>query len=203
MKTHQILAIAEYQIRTHGWTSKAQAQFIDAPRSTAELVLENMDAPITDADSAVASAVRAWAASLSPTNSFEHNLKEILAQDEIETCQAGLVASSVWWFHKAERRDAQASRWDAIRERSRYQGAKGVRQDLTVEVLSYQVVRWYHLYRFVDSDNNLYLTFRATALRQGAEPIAVGTLISIRATVKRHEVFRGTEQTILGRVSLV
>ena len=158
-----------------------------------------------DEAEAKAEEVMDWAKGLSPRGDFEANLKAALASPIATRRNFGLIvcASSVMDKTIERQREAAKARAEAKAAGSHY-GTVGVRFDGAAGVVdgvtpsesfygtSYRVK--------ITLDTGSQLVWWAT--RRPSDEIKEGTKVSVRATVKRHDEYKGVPQTIVNRAVL-
>jgi hypothetical protein len=193
------------EIRCNGWVSRSKA--LDRSDSTADQALNqifgrafieprNRIEPSAK-DWETAQAALKWARTeltqKETPNDYEWNLLTACAEDVIPYELAGIVASLIPAYNKAQERKIQAGRSD-------YQGAVGERQLFDgLEVVGINHLDGLYgvtvLHRFQDASENVYVWFSSGS---GAE-LDMGRVYSGKATVKDHKEYRGIKQTILTR----
>jgi hypothetical protein len=141
---------------------------------------------------------------------YENSLRVAMASGIAHPKFAGLIASSVQFYNRDLEKRARNESWATMVANSTFQGIVGERQVFEgLQVVSYRT--WQndygttHFYSFVDSTGNAYTYFASKDM-----DLSVGQIVSLRATVKKHEnytpKFAGAvtyAQTILTRCALV
>ena len=214
-------------IREDGWLSRGEARERGSgERSTCDLAfslgvyadpkLPEADRYVpTEKDYNLASAVVEFCedhfagCDVDALSDYENSLRVAMASGIAHPKFAGLVASSVGFYKRdLEKRERRES-WAEMVRKSRFQGVVGERGVFEgLRVLSHR--EWgtdfgvTHFYSFCDGQGNAFAYFASRDM-----DLEVGQTVSLRGTVKRHEVrtpkFEGAvgyEQTTLTRCSL-
>jgi hypothetical protein len=141
---------------------------------------------------------------------YESSLRVAMASGIAHPKFAGLIASSVGFYQRDIEKKIRQESWAKIIASSRFQGVVGERGLFEVlKVLAYRTWEgeWgaKHFYSFVDEAGNAYAYFATRDM-----DLAVGQVVSLRATVKKHEMRTPKHgdatpyaQTLLTRCSLV
>jgi hypothetical protein len=141
---------------------------------------------------------------------YENSLRVAMASGIAHPKFAGLIASSVQFYNRDLEKRTRNESWAKMVASSTFQGVVGERQVFEgLQVVSYRT--WQndygttHFYSFNDANGNAYTYFASKDM-----DLSVGQIISLRATVKKHEnytpKFAGAvtyAQTILTRCALV
>ena len=218
------LAIVGVAIRGYGWLSRTKARET-GERSTADIAWGAMVNDksreyfiadcgwVTEADAATAAAAIAWAADLHNTavdfNDYLYSINVVARAAVVEGRTDGLAASIVSGYLREVDRAAMAAR----EAHSVYFGEVGKREDFTLtlatEPRSFESnwgASW--LYKFTDAAGNI-ATWWASDNGLGdcdAEGVfhalVVGDTKVFKATIKKHEEFRGVRNTVLTRVAI-
>ncbi len=199
LKTEGYLAWVMMTIRQHGWMSRSKAQY---GNSTTDVAVDSLmgnrepDKPQpTDSDRDLANKALVWAreelAQRANLNDYEWNLVRVSEADTIEFRWIGYVASIMpAYLRENERKQENGT--------SEYVGEVGKRsefQGLTVSNIIYREGNYgtTAIHKFVDVAGNCLTWFSS---RQSLE---LGETYSGKATVKKHDEFRGIKQTVLTR----
>jgi hypothetical protein len=123
---------------------------------------------------------------------YEHNLMVATAYDSVPPENAGLVASLIVTYRRAQDRTRKA-------KQSQHVGTPGKRQEftgLTVTRVSSFDTRYgvSHRYNFVDGEGNVLTWLTKKRLENGVT-------YQGKATVKKHDEWRGVKQTVITRCS--
>lgn len=200
---NKVLEKTNAVIRECGWLSKGRARaeerFFEA---TADIVerefLDIKPSFKTDKeDENVAKNVIKWVAELSGKSDYEYNLKVALEDDYVSLASMGIVCSAVamYRFHleKQQEKKAENTQTDWV-------GEIGKRQLFDVILISKKYIEGRFgtttLHRFSDNQGNLIIWFGSNdRMEEGKE-------YKIKATVKKHDEYRGKKQTVVNRASL-
>lgn len=201
------LAYTAWSIRNHGWTSRGDVY--DGTKqgpATADLALNALfakydQAEILESDQELAKATIEWVrnevVAKDSLNDYEHNLTVVLADDYITFKQVGIAASAIVAYkreqeHRAEQEKAKDSEYvGTIKKRQVFEN---------LELLtSWSIEGYYgltHIYKFVDQSGNVLVWFSSSF-----KDWDNGDKFSGKATVKKHEEYKGIKQTTLTRCS--
>lgn len=211
--TKEFLIVCAALIEMYGWTSKRDESMDPYTRtSTASRAMnhfykEDEDLEITDRHEAKALEALAWLEETigqkpdDELNGYQYNLLIAGTREYTATKHAGIVASLISAYERSkmtkETRERQAAE-------SEYQGEVGKRDDFILKVVrrfdmergSYSgygtdVVRL----TIMEDDNGNVFLWRTTAvcLEEGEK------FYKVRGTVKAHDEYQGTKQTVLTR----
>jgi hypothetical protein len=216
-------------IETYGWVGKSQAGFDRAPTASrtwdfwrasykaggetvipaAELKAFMRTEGVRDAMKAKAVAVLEWAKALTGANGYEYNLGVAARQENVTPKDCGIIASAVVAHFKAmeseaarlQRETNNAARLaaDAVRPESQHVGIVGQRTDFNgLKVVMIRKTEGAYgvtsVVKFNDEAGNVVVWFAT-----GVPDIDEGDTVSIKATVKAHDEFRGVRQTVVTR----
>jgi hypothetical protein len=141
---------------------------------------------------------------------YENSLRVAMGSGIAHPKFAGLIASSVQFYNRDIEKRAKNENWAKMVAGSKFQGVVGERQVFEgLKVLScrswqndYGVT---HFYSFIDENGNAFTYFASKDM-----DLSVGQIVSLKATVKKHEnytpKFAGAityAQTVLTRCALV
>ena len=223
-----VLRATALAVRKWGWRSRTKAQeegglataddvrgLLDPPKLSGKertRILEIWAEFREEGDGATAKEALTWARALGADgrrlSDYEHNLKTLLTDETVDVRGLGLACSAIAAHARATEKELAFKRWAKIGENSQYQGEVGKRMELWAEVMSYRALegQWgaTHLYKLVDDAGNLYTWFGSKTLydTNGCHP-RLGDRVRVKATVKKHEAFRGVRQTVITRTSLL
>jgi len=203
------LAWASFSIRKYGWTSgKAAYEFhtvstngsIGSLKSAYRKSGEIEDI-YTDKDIAVAKEVIAWVRGVDATGSdYLQNLKAIFEMDNIEQRSTGLAVSAVPQYHRALEKEMEEKK-RISQKGSKHIGEIGKRTIFTVTVLGISHVDsqfgTMNIHRMITGEGNVLVAFSMP------EDLTVGQEYAIKATVKRHDVFKEISQTVVNRPKII
>lgn len=203
---------AATMIRVHGWTSRASARDYGL-QSTSEAAIAYLDpwtraereeaariGDPTDEDVAKADAAIEWVRTSfagRDLSDFEHNVASIVAAGSVTRKTAGLAAAILPCHARALDKVAERAKTEKVD--SQYIGEVGTRIDLEVEIAAAIPIEsdfgFSTLVKMLDHQGNVLSTFYS-----GSKTIpAVGEKCVLRATVKKHEEYKGTRQTQVSR----
>jgi hypothetical protein len=193
-------------IREYGFVSAKESRDDEFKESTRDAAYESMFPTIrgvrqtfpvihpTADDIALAEQALEWAQGfldLKGASEYEHNIAVIASSEMMETRSMGIAASILWAFLRSQ------GAKKAVAAPSKHVGTVGVRMDLEAVI---EGVRTYeshfgagYIYTFLAGDDVL-IWFTAKQLGLHA-----GTKVSLRATVTKHDVYKGVKQTSINR----
>lgn len=217
-------------VRTHGWVSRAAARDAWYKIPTAASAWNLMGAsdgqgmteserakfvddfvrafgykPFpSDDDIATANAAVEWALTLedkSELNDYEHNLLVLARTDIVNHRVDGIAALMVIAYQRATDRAREAARTD--RTPSVHIGTVGKRSQFILKLNRISTVGGgmygpTYLHMFEDADGN-----RAKWFASSDSGMLEGGTYTVKATVKKHDVYEGKCETLLSRVALV
>lgn len=205
LPTQGLVAMSVAVARKFGWKPKM------AECSTKDMVMtqifgrkdlkrEDRITP-SESDVALASTIIEWIKNVSDDSQFLTNLKVVCAESVVRSRHFGLVVASYVAYDKvvgdplkfkAEGSDVKNEHFGVVGARDTY--------DLTV-VEARQIEGSFGtttIVKFLDADKRLAVWFAS-----GAREFEVGTAVKAKATVKKHDQYKGLCQTILTRVSVL
>lgn len=223
LRVEDVLRSAAREIRVSGWMSRSRARETATEVATADRVLSDLLSPptakrkaepVTDEDERTADQALEWARALGRRDrrsDFESNLAIVAAEECVRYRDVGFLCAAVPAWARDTERELLMRRWVNLRETSRHLGEVGARTEWRFTVVGYRTsegiygVR--HFYRFVDGAGNLLIWWSSRDLSRpagdGTEICPrLGDEIVVRATVKKHDEYKGTRQTVLTRVQL-
>jgi hypothetical protein len=204
----EYLACVAAEIREGGWMPKSRAE--NPAASTAEMAAERLDPSpnakardrsVTDADRALAEDASEWGLALDKSgermNDYLWNLHAVAKAGVTEPRTLGIAASMVAAYTKAEERKREL----AARKPSEYVGEVGERRHFAL-TLSYHrsfetPFGYKSLYGFRDEQDNVFIWFTMG----GDDQLTQGHVYTVLGTIKEHEDYKGTKQTVLSRCS--
>ncbi len=208
----RILGYASSAVRVDGSYISARDAEERGMIPTGHLVRSNLTVPtarlpkserldVQAVDQAQAEAILAWLRSdavATKDETYFHNLRVMTEAQAVSYRNIGLYASAVAAF---ERDKAQRLAMEAA-DTSCHVGTEGEKITLKVNLVGLKTIPGHQfgdklLHRFVDEEGNLFVWFCSG---QGCD-MAPGNSYHVRATVKKHEEYRGAKQTTLERVS--
>jgi hypothetical protein len=197
LKIEQYLAWVVKSIKESGWHSRSNGDRPTADDAailwtTAHLTGKKLSQDERDeAKSALVWVRENWTTNL---NDYQWNVVQATKHDTIKVRHIGLVASLI----PAYRREVEQRRI-ADANPSEWQGQVKKRQTWTdLELVSIITFDGYygpsHLHKFIDSDGNVFVWTTSKRLEKGQS-------YSGKATVKKHDEYRGVKQTVLTRAA--
>lgn len=194
--TEGYLAQVWDQIDRNGWISGTAAyqRGIESTATVASNYYIN-DVKIAEPDKAFAEVELAleWARNITPTNDYEHNMHVVANCDVLNDKQRGIAASILEAYRKA---------MEVTTEPSEHVGTVGKRETFTAKLCKISWFEtqygWSGRHEFKDADGNIMIWFTSSDSVEDFK----GMTLTFKATVKKHDEFNGTNQTILNRVAL-
>ena len=203
-------------VRVGGWCSRTEAKNSFEPKTAtvdealslfSNKVWDRLSAADkikltpTDADDARAAGAIAWAHDLpvDVTNDYLWNIRVIAQREYIGYREAGLAGSIISAYNRHLEQEA-ARKYDRDHP-SEYFGTVGEREVFTFTVLSKREMASDYgvttLVMFRDAAGN-----RAKWFASGSPEMGVGAEYTVKATIKAHEEYKGSKQTVLSRVAV-
>jgi len=154
----------------------------------------------TDADREKAAAVRDWILGL-PVNgsSYINNLQVVLKREMVQPKEIGLLASAVPFYY----REIENPKW-APKEKapaSEYVGTLKERMEMELKCIGIGSFEGYYgetiVYRFRAGNN------KVTWFSSCESDIEIGGVYRVKATVNKHEEYRGEKVTMVNRVKVL
>jgi hypothetical protein len=189
-------------IRLHGWCSRKQANDTGM-LATADRIEDIAMSETTDTDAQEAELVYDWAQDLcsrEQVSDYISNLRTACAQGYVDSRSKGLVASAVQAYRR-ELADIEASKLKSANP-SKHVGMVG--DKLTINATVTRCIQKDGMYgittiiALLDDVGNEYTWFAS-----GCHEYKVGQSVRGKGTVKAHNEYQGTKQTILTRCKLV
>jgi hypothetical protein len=201
-KIEDYLSWVAQEIRTHGWLSRGKAR-IEGDIATADAAEQarwnyyknKLGVLPSDADLEMAEKALEWAREIPADvqSDYLYNLRVATSRDYITHREFGLVASAIAAYAREVEKKMVAEREKVVSE---FQGEVGKRQEfvLTVERIIYSDGAYgvTFITKLVDEQGNIFTWFASNELEQGKT-------YTIKATVKKHEEYRGVKQTVITR----
>jgi hypothetical protein len=212
-----VLAVAFGAIRAFGFrpsnsigaTAQTVRTILSGRRMTEQerIALEPVRAYADEANAKVAT-IKAWILSddFNGQSTYVDNLKVAAAASEVTDRQIGLLASApqayVRHLETAEERTAKEAQWaaeKAARTSSEYVGTKGDKIEIKATIVSIRFIPGQFattvLYKLRGDDGNLFAWFASREALGEDE----GVSVALKGTIKNHEEYEGTKQTVLTR----
>lgn len=209
----EVLTAAASTIRCDGWAASQEQcstkgvvfnMVAPAAGRFAQEEADRLNARITDFDEAKAARTAAWLKGVDGTTSdYLHNLQAIGEAGVVSLKTMGLAVSAVAAYDRAMEKEVQRKMRASAPKAVGFVGSVNVREDFKGLTVS-KIRTWDSQYgvttliRFVDSEGRV-LVWKAS---KGQE-LEVGDVVSVRATVKKHETYNGEEQTVVTRAQLL
>lgn len=205
----RVLSVTAAHHRVFGWFSRTAAEKLDRGASVDTVVEvifgrgtseddKKLRAQLTPTEDDIDNAKKSieWACGIEGRSDFEHNLKAIASSGMASHRTMGLSCAIYGAWRKAF--EVEASRKIAS-ETSKHIGTVGERITLhEIKVLSSRCIgegqygaTW--LIKLTNDDGDALTWFTSE------EKLQAGETVSLKATVKKHDEFRGVKQTILTR----
>lgn len=214
----RFLAETACAIRLQGWVSRGKARNEDM-QATADLVVQAFHSPlplqdewlreflkkfvVEDSDRTAASTSREWARDLSPQEDSDYlaNIRVVARQEVIEIRHTGLAASIVSSYQRKQRKDVE-DKERAKRPRSCHFGTLKQRGTYVLTVVSMTSFEGSYglttCVRFVDDKGN-----EAAWFASGGCDLEEGRTYQVKATIKKHDVWKDRQQTVVTRVKVL
>lgn len=197
------LQCAAHEVRTGGWYSAAVARQngehykSTAARATAFYAQKHIYGVLTQEDIDQGRKAKEWLNNLSDEevdgNTFLHNVR-VMARDGLAKLNdENMLAGAFRAWMRSAGIDQHQKKVDT--SNSQHQGTVGDKITLDVEVLNTFVKDNFTVHKFADYNGNLYTWFN-----HGGKDLNRGDRVKITGTVKAHNIFRNTKETVLTRV---
>jgi hypothetical protein len=210
-----LLAHVAALVRSIGWTSsKAAYEFgktstksealtwmFTRDRKQVELYADKTGG-VQDRDRDLAKAAVAWAHDLDPKGDYEQNLKSAAVNESVTFRAAGILASLIVAYNRHQERETKRRElgkgWKAghvgtVGKREVFTGLTVVGSRLLESDFGSKI-----LFQFKDPDGHQLAWFCT-----GRTELEIGEVVDLKATVKQHGAFRGTDQTVISRGTVV
>lgn len=206
-----LLPFVRSYARLFGWVSAKKAQEEGKQSSAGDIqlllgcfklserekqVLRDVRAGITDEDREWCQKAIVWAASREAATDFDHNLRAIANSGECSRRTFAFACSIVG----AYRRHIEG---EIVRENNRkaseHFGVVGDKIEATLFVVSVKTVDGFYgpstIYRLIDAEGRTFIWFTGS----GEGKLAEQAWVRVKATIKKHDEFRGLRQTVITR----
>jgi len=213
----QFFAVSRHLIKIEGYISKSKVEMGQARQSTASstnAILSVLNTCHTDLKEEFEKQYRkelndieAWKSflnfyeTLDPKSNFETNMKSIVLT--MDVTRDGIMAYAVWKHYLETVIKPREEAAKKARKPSEWIGKEGERIETDVLVLKsiekaresmgYGYKSCYYINKMITPEGNLLTWF-------GSKPMEEETECRIRATVKKHEEYRGEKITVVTRV---
>lgn len=211
-----VLELTAVMIRAHGWTSRKSASEHIGLCATSSRVSDWMSTKssdkkpaeralyaVTEADTLAAEAAIEYGKTLlgqPDLNDYLYNLSVIAQCALIESRSMGLACSLLPAHIREQGRAAELAHEKKLNADSNYVGTIGVREVFTLTVL--QIIESesqfgaLHIHKMTDAAGNRFTWFSST------QSLEIGKTYALKGTVKSHEEYRGTKQTVVSRCAI-
>lgn len=207
-KLEMILTRVASIVSRDGWKPKAFGQ-----ESTANTLLTILftkgnqldrltkEYPITEHDEKTAKETIAWMISLeekSNLSDYESNLAMIGRAGIVEQKMFGFAASAIPGYLRAVERLIESRREKTV---SQHVGTLAKRQEMVLTLITYKYFDGDYgvrtMMRYHDEQGNVIVWWAS-----GEQEMEPGTVVKVKATVKKHDEFNNVKQTIVSRLSV-
>lgn len=194
-------------VEEFGWTSGKEAFGDETKQSTRDQACDAMfrwpypdpEERPTKAHAETVERVLEYVLTLDPTKSdFNFNMVQMAKLEVIDYKMTGISAAMVFSYNRNlefEAKKKLSPQQDMTK--SQYVGEDKERLTMDVTILTCRAHEGdfgsYYITRMLDATGNLFVSF-------GAYHAEVGEAVTIRGTVKRHQEYNNTKQTVLNRV---
>lgn len=209
--THEVLTLAAFSIRDLGWASskedystRTDVENLIYPPMGAEAMREwqKRIAKVNDSDSKRAANCLEWMKSAPGSSDYIYNLRTLAGETSVPVKAFGLLVSAIVAYDRAmERETARRERASSAAD-SKHVGTIKTRLEMTLTV---DMIRYwdtdYGTTTFIkmhDEDGNV-LTWKAS----NSPEVYRGDVLRIKGTVKAHDDYKGTAQTVLTRCKIL
>jgi len=207
----ELLAVTSAYIKKFGWVPASE----DWSHPTKERVLDHFFPPTypsmnakweaekdkatpTDYDYELAASAREWALNVEPTSDYLGNVKVIAANDYVGIRQFGIACSIVGVYKKKVEKEMR-NNTEFVNE---WFGEPKERLDLTVKVLNtFEKESYYGLttiVKMVTATGHRVVWFASGY----ANSMEQGRTYKVKATVKKHNEWKGNKETVVNRVKV-
>ena len=208
-----VLARTAVAIREFGWLSRTKAresgEIVEATADAVEFgifakdseVIRWWDERITAKDYEAAEAAWQWAqtAGEGTDSDYLYNVRAVASMTSIPTKLLGIACSILPSHRRDVEREIERRR---VREESKHFGTPKKREVFTLTVVGCRVIEGYYgavgVYRFVEGGGN-----QATWFASSDPDLEIGETYQIKATVKKHDEYKGVAQTVLTRCNVL
>lgn len=219
-----VLSRTSVSIREDGWLSRTAARDrMDGPAATADLVSndffslsaeyrDRLAEKATAADKKEAEEAWEWAATAGEgtDSDYLYNVRTVAQMTSIDTRLLGITCSILVAYRKHVEREIERRKAKA---ESKHFGTPGKREVFDLTLVGYTTCEGYygttHIFRFIEGEGNRATWFSSRdvdffwKVDEHGEPVELrkGDTFTMKATVKKHESYKGVAQTVLTRVA--
>lgn len=188
------LAQTVAQIRMVGWVPASLREAGKAP--TVDAVTEGRAPVASEEDELKAAKVAAWAKGLNRgSNDYLNNVRAVATDGYVTLKTAGVTASMVAAYDRDHEVKPSST--------SEFVGKVGDRGNYEVTLVGMSAFHGYYgngmVYRFLSGQNEMVWFASGEGL---GDKVKCGDNLTVKGTVKKHEVRNGRKQTVLNRVTL-
>jgi len=208
METNHVLATCIAVIRQHGYISGAKAEQTWTSSTANELKAYfysngkdycwKTKPTVTEEDRNLAIKTLDWVRSLEGANDFEKNLKTILSKTEVALRFTGFITAAYPCYSRAVEREMVKK----AEANSNHLGAIKDRVTCNVKVTGLRFIEGYRfsstLISMIDDQGNVLKWFASNP-----PELEIGRHYTLTGTVKAHDEWRGTKNTVLTRCKIV
>jgi len=153
----------------------------------------------SEADFKLADTIMEWVIqTFEPTNSYQCNVLSLLEASEVRSNHVGIMASVIGGWVRNNKQAAtkveKANEWVGKERETFMTEATLVRKPGFETQYGYMTI-----YTFEDPKGNVIVWKTSSSIRDGEYEIGVGTSVMLRGTVKAHDLYKSTKQTVLTR----
>lgn len=206
-----VLAYTRRAIKAHGWTPRSAAQF--GQNATADHVFDLLHPgkgdtrpeEVTAAERAEAAELMAWAQGLSLDNDYLANLQAVASKLSVRRKHLGILVSLPAAYDRAQGREIERKAKAETAAASKHFGTVGERLDIEGTVTFTREFPGYAynsppkaLVKILTTEGNVATWWCSNA----SKAPKMGDKVAGKATVKEHDTYEGSEQTVVTRAKL-
>jgi hypothetical protein len=155
----------------------------------------------TEADQDLAARALAWAAEIEVKSDFDHNLHTLAQAEVLPYKGAGIAAAMIFCYKRSVEQTILRENRAKQFANSVHVGEIGKRQDFTVTVANeHEIAGDYgttSIYKMIDDKGNCLTWFSSS------RTLELGKAYVLKGTVKAHDDYKGTKQTVITRCKIV
>jgi hypothetical protein len=137
--------------------------------------------------------------SIVPSSDYDLNIVNLANEDNVSAKYFGYTASMVGMYIRSNLKAREAVKDDSVK--SEWLGAIGDKFDVGAKLVSVRIIDGSYgstyLYRFVTGEGSIMVWFASNE-----QQIEIDQLVNVYGTVKKHDMFNGTKQTVVTRCRL-
>lgn len=213
-RAQDLLAQVACIVREDGWCSRTEAKnSFNGKQATADLALCMFDPKflnkmsakdkarytVTDADNFKAAQAIEWAQALPSdvTNDYLWNIRVVSHRENLTHREAGLAASIITAYLRHLEAEVKRA-YEKANTLNEHFGTVGKREVFTLTVTGQRDMESNYgsltLYKFRDAEGRVAAWFSS-----GGTDLEIGSTYTIKATVKKHDLYNDMKQTMLSR----